>query len=38
MDPRARAVVPDHREVRVGTLHQILLDAGLTIEQFENLL
>lgn len=36
-EPRRRVVVADHREVRVGTLQQILVDAGLTVEEFQEL-
>ena len=32
-NPYARVVVPDHQRVRPGTLHQILNQAGLTVEQ-----
>jgi predicted RNA binding protein YcfA (HicA-like mRNA interferase family) len=32
-NPRARVVVPDHKPVRVGTLRQILNEAGITVEQ-----
>lgn len=31
------AIVPDHREVAVGTLRSILRQAGLTIDGFETL-
>lgn len=31
--PYARVVVPDHRQVRPGTLRQILNEAGVTVEQ-----
>jgi predicted RNA binding protein YcfA (HicA-like mRNA interferase family) len=37
-EPKARVVVPDHREVRMGTLHQILADAGLSVDEFLRLL
>jgi len=37
-EPPARVVVPDHRQIRKGTLHQILQDAGLTLEEFLDLL
>jgi predicted RNA binding protein YcfA (HicA-like mRNA interferase family) len=37
-DPPARVVVPDHREVREGTLRRIIADAGLTVERFQQLL
>ncbi|MBV8338188.1 MAG: type II toxin-antitoxin system HicA family toxin [Alphaproteobacteria bacterium] len=33
-DPYSRVVVPDHREIRQGTLRRIIADAGLTIEEF----
>ena len=36
-DPYARVVVPDHKQVRPGTLRQILNEAGLTVEQLLNL-
>ncbi len=36
--PYARAVVPDHKQVRIGTLRRIVADAGLTVEQFMQLL
>ena len=32
--PYARAVVPDHKRIRPGTLRRIIADAGLTIEEF----
>jgi predicted RNA binding protein YcfA (HicA-like mRNA interferase family) len=31
--PYARVVVPDHKQIRPGTLRQILNEAGLTVEQ-----
>ena len=31
------AIVPQHREVAIGTLRSILRQAGLTAEQFEEL-
>ena len=34
----ARAVVPDHKQVRTGTLRRIIADAGLTVEEFMELL
>jgi predicted RNA binding protein YcfA (HicA-like mRNA interferase family) len=37
-DPHARVVVPDHRQIRAGTLRRIVSDAGLTVEQFLALL
>ena len=32
--PYARAVVPDHKVIRLGTLRRIIADAGMTVEQF----
>jgi predicted RNA binding protein YcfA (HicA-like mRNA interferase family) len=37
-DPYARAVVPDHKQIRTGTLRRIIADAGLTVEEFMQLL
>ena len=37
-EPYARIVVPDHREIRLGTLHRIISDTGLTVEEFLRLL
>jgi len=37
-DPFARVVVPDHKRIRPGTLRRIIADAGLTVEQFTQLL
>ncbi len=36
--PYARVVVPDHKQVRRGTLSRILAEAGLTVEEFLSLL
>ncbi len=36
--PHARTVVTDHKQVRSGTLRRIIADAGLTVEQFIELL
>ena len=36
--PYARVIVPDHKQVRQGTLRRIVADAGLTVEQFTQLL
>jgi predicted RNA binding protein YcfA (HicA-like mRNA interferase family) len=33
-EPYARAIVPDPKQIRPGTLRRIIADAGLTIEQF----
>ncbi len=32
-DPYARVVVPDHKQIRPGTLRHILNEAGFTVEQ-----
>ena len=37
-EPYARAVIPDHKQIRSGTLRRIIADAGLTVEQFMQLL
>ncbi len=37
-EPYARAVIPDHKQVRTGTLRRIIADAGLSVEQFMDLL
>lgn len=37
-NPRARVVVPDHKAIRPGTLHQILKTADLTVEDLLQLL
>jgi predicted RNA binding protein YcfA (HicA-like mRNA interferase family) len=37
-DPFAQLVVPDHREIDTGTLRAIIKQAGLTVEQFSELL
>lgn len=36
--PYARAVIPDHKQLRVGTLRKILHEAGLSIEDLLKLL
>ena len=36
--PYGRVVVPDHKQVRLGTLRRIIADAGLTVAQFVKLL
>ncbi len=36
--PFARAIVPDHRRIRSGTLRKILNEAGLSLEEFLSLL
>jgi predicted RNA binding protein YcfA (HicA-like mRNA interferase family) len=37
-NPYARAVVPDHRQLRAGTLRHILTDVGITVEELLQLL
>jgi len=37
-NPHARVVVPDHKQLRSGTLRRIIADAGLTVDQFVELL
>jgi predicted RNA binding protein YcfA (HicA-like mRNA interferase family) len=36
--PFAQVVVPDHKELDTGTLRAIIRQAGLTIEEFKDLL
>lgn len=36
--PAGRVTVPNHKEIKVGTLRQILRDLDLTVEQFNDLL
>ncbi len=36
--PHRRLTVPDHKEVARGTLRAIIRQAGLTVEEFNNLL
>ena len=36
--PHARVVVPDHRQIRIGTLRRIVADSGLTVDEFMGLL
>jgi predicted RNA binding protein YcfA (HicA-like mRNA interferase family) len=37
-NPKARVVVPLHGTLKKGTLHQILMDSDLKLEDFLNLL
>jgi predicted RNA binding protein YcfA (HicA-like mRNA interferase family) len=37
-EPFARVIVPDHKQIRLGTLRRIVTDAGLTVKQFLALL
>ena len=32
-DPYSRVVVPNHKQIRAGTLRHILDEAGITVEQ-----
>jgi predicted RNA binding protein YcfA (HicA-like mRNA interferase family) len=36
--PHRRLVIPDHREIAKGTLRAIIKQAGLTLEEFNELL
>ena len=36
--PHRRITVPNHKEIAKGTLRAIIADAGLTVEQFIDLL
>lgn len=38
VEPHARVVVPDHKQIRAGTLRRIIADTGLTVDQFMQLL
>jgi predicted RNA binding protein YcfA (HicA-like mRNA interferase family) len=38
LPPHRRLVVPDHRTVAKGTLRAIIRQAGLTVQQFTDLL
>jgi len=35
--PHRRLVVPDHREVAKGTLRKLVREAGLTVDEFSEL-
>lgn len=37
-EPFARVIVPDHKQIRQGTLRRIVADAGFTVDQFLQLL
>jgi predicted RNA binding protein YcfA (HicA-like mRNA interferase family) len=37
-EPLAQVTVPDHRELHTGTLRDIIRDAGLTVDEFIELL
>jgi predicted RNA binding protein YcfA (HicA-like mRNA interferase family) len=37
-DPPGRVTIPNHQEIKRGTLKRILNDAGLTTQEFHNLL
>ncbi len=36
--PHRRIVVPDHKEIAIGTLRAIIRQVGLTVEDFKGLL
>ena len=36
-DQTRTAIVPNHKEIAIGTLRSILRQAGITAEEFENL-
>ncbi len=36
--PHRRLVVPDHKELAKGTLRHLIREAGLTVEEFSDLL
>jgi len=38
LNPKVRVVVPNHRSLKPGTLHHILNEAGLSIDQLFGLL
>ena len=38
LPPHRRVTVPDHQEVAKGTLRAIIRQAGLTVEEFNDLL
>jgi predicted RNA binding protein YcfA (HicA-like mRNA interferase family) len=35
--PHRRLVVPDHREIAKGTLRKLIREAGLTVDEFSEL-
>lgn len=37
-NPYRRVTVPNHREIKSGLLRRIIRDAGLTVEEFSDLL
>ena len=38
LEPRRRLVVPDHKEVAKGTMRATIKQAGLTVDEFVDLL
>ena len=36
--PHRRLTVPDHKELAKGTMRSLIREAGLTVEEFQNLL
>ena len=37
-EPYRRITLPDHKEIAKGTLRKIIRDAGLSVDEFANLL
>lgn len=37
-DPRKSITIPNHKEIAKGLLRQIIKDAGLTVDEFNDLL
>lgn len=37
-EPYALVVIPNHKQLATGTLHNIIKDAGLTVDEFKKLL
>jgi len=37
-EPRTTVVVPDHKQLKKGLLRKIIRDAGLTVDEFNELL
>lgn len=36
--PHRRVIVPDHKEVAKGTIRAVIREAGITVDEFKNLL
>lgn len=37
-EPYARVTIPNHKEIKIGMLRAIIRDAGLTVQEFLDLL